>query len=368
METLAELNERDIYVHHDIGMRMDSLYIYLTKSVYFTNPITRLPFLLEELVDLERQMKVRHGAGVIDDRPWTAPVDTGDLGDTIRFERMRMDDDMVHSVNIHMDPVVGENTVRLMINVELPEAVIRSMTTHGSAPAVDPEPPPRLDPGGQLEEKGDEAVVATGSLFDDDVMLPLPSVVVMFLDKGRERRLKDQLSLIQFLQYEGAEIVSQMIDVMNDVYWHQQVWNQTSSTIIETVVEHIREHGPSELRDRVDGEEPWEAYLSGLTTETRVDDIDLSLEVQYSECWEIYRMLVLHVLERKYTLIARDLWTIDHDEFRVMYASHLTTVRQRCDVTIAPHSLILDILESCRSAVERGDIPDDAEGTPEART
>jgi hypothetical protein len=320
LEAIAEMHPDDIFVHRETAMNLEAFYVYLINSVYFVNPVTRVPLTLEDLVELEQRIKAKHGIGAIDYSPPQASTE----GVVVLPHEIGMQRD----VSIHVERH-GPVDVRLTVNVDVPTPSVHDQ----QFPDVPPEPPP-LPP---------EVIPS-----DDDVFRPpVPSVVGMFLDGGRERRLRDRLSMIQYLQYEGAEIVAQMRAVLDDTQWHQQVWNQTSSSVLEAVMDFMRE--------QTDGDETaWEARLTSLEAGDggAVEPADLSLEVQYDECWEIYRMLVLHTLETRYTLAARDLYLIDRREFATVMDSHLATLREQCDTTGPPYSLLVTILQSSRSLIE----------------
>jgi hypothetical protein len=64
-------------------------------------------------------------------------------------------------------------------------------------------------------------------------------------------------------------------------------------------------------------------------------------------------MLVLHTLETRYSLVARDLYHLDRVEFAAVMDSHLATLRDQCDTMVPPYSLLVVILQSSRALIEQ---------------
>ena len=279
-EAISDIDPQRLFVHHDIGMDVDALYCYLLKAAYFLNPVTRTPFSIDELLALENQFKELHGPDSITSVLSTvcdAPLSPPSQGSEVTTE-----------ITVRLDPSTAENVVRLHVDLD--------MSLQESPPR-----PPRVEP----------CSTSSPDSVNQDFTFPVKSLVQEFLDAGRTARLEDRINTISFLSFEGTEVVHEMMALMGDDMWQQQVWEQTSSSVIDAI-SHLLQ---PDVQTEIVHNQPIEEY-------------DLNLEVEYNDCWNVYRMLLLHVLEKRYTAICRRLYTIDAQECRLLFKIHLQLLQQ----------------------------------------
>lgn len=312
-------NLRDVFYHCEIAMDVDALYLYLVKAIYFLNPVTRVPFELEDLVRLEQAIRARHGMFAIQKEPDVSSLSTTD------------------SVMVSTMVDISETDVLTRMHIIVDEEVSRRdmVRVHVEVDVPDPPVVTRVVP-----EETTMVVTTTIPENHQDMVFPLPSVVSMYLDKGRERRLKERLDIVQYLCTEGTHILNEMIQVCDDTYWHEQVWQQTSESVIDTVTQFIREQNHLPLPP----EEDMIAEIS-FDNEVVIEEVDLQLEVRYSECWEVYRAMIQHVLEKKYFITLRDLHQIDVTEAQLLLRLHLNEIQES-------NQLIRQILLSVQTHLE----------------
>ena len=213
------------------------------------------------------------------------------------------------------------------------------------------------------EDAGVDAIPSRSSSATDLPNLPLPSLVKLFEDAGRPQRLKEELNMLQFLVNDAAELMKHMLEISTDNAFHEYVWTQTSSSILDAVTRFLRE-SMNQQEDQCIVEEfhvlcdtgnllpdprspstaPATATPPGLSTEELINNYNL--EVVYNDCWEIYRIMVMHVLEGRYIDVCRDVLQISRNELRVMIDSHSTLIRQEEQAQDVPLTLIRDIVSS----------------------
>jgi hypothetical protein len=362
LERLDEKRREQIFVHRDIGMDIDALYTYLTKSLYFTNPVNRVPFEIEELCALEEQVKTLHGLDAIDQRsstdntpgtpttvdgpPFVPDADEDLLTESELLSRIR--------VTVTTQEGDGDNTMLCIdVNLDITDLQMDSRTASseptslngsvvGSSGSDD-------DEKSEVEEKTEEAATEVDDRDEQDgLKFPLQSVVKLFLDTGRSGRMKDELNLLQFLQYESADLLNQIMDIVSDTFWQQWVWEQTCPSVLEVVAEHT---GRSTGRDSSVIEEIVHDVSDAMVSATNDVPIDLQLEVHYSENWEAYRVIVLNSLERQYFDVCCDVADVAIDEFRVLTKGHQDTVDGRVQ-NESWSSLVNDIIASVRSRID----------------
>ena len=292
--TLDEIEPENEIQHGGVSFDIFALYTYLTKTLYFLNPVTRVPFLLSELEDLEKRVRELCGEDSI------IPVLTQD--DATSCVSLPSDDDSVEDVDLHLEVLESdEECIRLQVNL--------SPSSHSLLSEVDSESD-TFDPQDLLDIDGDD--------------LPprrcYPSVVELYKDKSRAARGKVELDLLQYLSYDALDLINQMVSLLTDSDFHQVVWEQTSSTILETV----------------------NRLLSERSDESRVLDI----EVTYSDCWETYRTRTLNVLSRRYAEVIRDIKRVDSADAELYLRSHAALVESSDKIPREKKTLLLQTLRA----------------------
>lgn len=295
--TLEELKDKDprhIFVHCDIGIMMTELYIYLTKSLYFTNPVTRVPFDIKDLLALETAMKSVHGIDIIECIAPSLP----DLEGIQR--RWNTEEDLeVFSE----EELLSRISSKILSTTEDALVVEVDLDIDDDHPTTDGEYDEPLQPAALVR------------LSPEMEVLPYPSLVRLFMDTGRQRRMKDQLNLLQFLEYDAAEVFRHFCHVVNETSWQRWVWEQTSTTVLELVTSRMGKDDCVGIQD--------------IIHENDSEHVDLQLEVHYTTKWDIYRVILLTMWERKYLQICGDITTISPSEFIVINKMHRTNINEQ---------------------------------------
>jgi hypothetical protein len=355
LDPLADKPRDEVFVHADVGFDMLALYTYLIQAPRFTNPVNRIPFAIGELEVLERQMETVFGKDCIlynedvDDDEIARPGD-GDAGDDEDGDSHRelavdwLDEtELVSRLNTSITTVSTDSNarvIRLRVDIDLGDA--------GASLKEESE---------ESEEAGEEVGVAVveddGKEDEEDLdqedefqhisqdSLPprrtFPSVTDMYRDTGRQRRISDRISLLQFLEYDAMNLLVQMMDMVYDDHFHRFVWQHTSLDVIDTVTTYLTDQDPS----------PNGNVYTHMTepSPNTTSPADYDLEVVYTECWEIYRQVLLHTLERRYTEVALDVLNLDRTDARALFACHRAYVEQKAREQNVEYDAVLSIIE-----------------------
>ena len=346
LEPLADFDDTEIYEHADVGFLAVALYEYLERTPYFTNPVNRLPLGREDLERLEANILAQYGEDAIVRRSSTEPIEISsallarsstpltpnevdwlDEGEVVsRMQTTILEED-------GETPEGQQRTIRLRVDIDMTDVDVDGVHEWSPGPSTTPD---TLDFIDALEQEEDE-----DRYFEDNEdeldKLPLPprrtfaSVVEMYHDAGRQRRMCERLSLLQFLEYEAMNQLRGMMDLSQGQEFHRFVWHQTSMDVIDTVTMYLN-HEPSEAKedddlvvheDHIDSvdvlEEPGSHSSTTPTT-------DYNLEVQYTECWELYRTVVMQRFQQQYEATMRDILSLGRTDFEATLACHRSTL------------------------------------------
>lgn len=285
--TLEELSSAPeashVFVHGTTGFMAKDLYLYLMSSLYFTNPITRVPFDLESLGALEARMRAAFGDDAIETAsmpspslenraaPWAFEDDgMRELGEGEILERIAIR-------VIKAEEEGAEIEVDLDLEGVLGPVIIDNVPADIPPPPNDPEP------------------------VNDDAM-PYPSIVRLFLDNGRARRLKEELDLVQFLEYESGEVFRRLCAAANEAQWQRWVWEQTSAIVLEHITDCVCE---DEIRDIVHDLPDFH-------------DPDMNVDIHYTSAWDTYRLALMTMWEQRLTRVVGDMAQLNREEARLL--------------------------------------------------
>lgn len=297
--TLDSIEVENVFYHKNIAFDVFALYTYLVKAVHYVNPVNRMEFTLEELESLEE--KIKHLCGddaidyqTVDDQEDTLSVETEYESDVPDMENIVM--------QLQVLPQLHDECLKLEVNLSVPPSTPCSSV-------------------GEPEEDGD---ISSLDDVDDtiDIDLPprrlYPSVVQLFQDTQRAKKIKNDLDMIQYLCYDSLDVITQIITLLSDDQFHQMVWEQTSPTVIETI-------------SRIVGE---------------CDDPgrDIDVEVTYTDCWEAYRTRLLRVLYRRYGDIIRDIRYIDTTEADLCVRSHIKNIAGNASIRDERKDILMKVL------------------------
>lgn len=352
LDVLASKAREEVFVHAEVGFDMLALYEYLSHAPRFTNPVNRLPFSIEDLESLEKQMEQVFGKDCIlykhdveDDEIARPPTTVEDDDDDEHGQHPPVDwlDDteLVSRLNTSITTVSTESNsriIRLRVDIDLGESEVASLSESASSLALeekDDASQQDLDEKvGEEEDDDDEFMQIT-----HDALPPrrtFPSVTDMYRDTGRQRRISDQLSLLQFLEYDAMNLLVQLMDMVYDDHFHRFVWQHTSLDVIDTVTTYLTDQEPS----------PSGNVFTHITEPSPNPTLpaDYDLEVVYTECWEIYRQVLIHALERRYAEVARDVLNIGVNDARALFACHRAYIQQKATEQEFEYEAVLAIL------------------------
>lgn len=286
--TLDKIEPINMFKHAGITFDIFALYTYLTKTVVYVNPVTRTQFTLEDLQNMEEKIKSICGSDAI------AYQSVGDREDTISSSTSVNELDIFDPEDYEYD---DRNNMSLELRVTSPRSDDRIRLQ------VDLTVTPPSSESDDNDNQ-DYAYFDMGSLTDySNSDLPpsqcYPSIVDMFHDKNRAKKMKADLDLIQYLSYDSLDILHQMISLLSDEHFHQIVWEQTYPTVFDAITRLIRD---------------------------RNEESSVDVEVTYSDCWETYRTRVLRVLNRRYAEVIQDMKHVDTSEAELCITSHISMV------------------------------------------
>ncbi len=361
LDPLSSKPPEEVFVHADVGFDMLALYSYLIQAPRFTNPVNRIPLAIGDLERLERQMETVFGRDCIlynedvDDDEIARPGDDGnddmvDAGHRSLVVDWLDDTELVSRLNTSITTVSTASNARvihLRVDIDLGDA--------GALPTVpegDDEGKAEAEAEAEAAEAEAEAAEAAEAAGDDDdeedefrhvsqESLPprrtFPSVTDMYRDTGRQRRISDRISLLQFLEYDAMNLLVQMMDMVYDDHFHRFVWQHTSLDVIDTVTTYLTDQEPS----------PSGNVYTHVTepSPNTTSPADYDLEVVYTDCWEIYRQVLLHTLERRYTEVAVDVLNLDRNDAVALFSCHRAYVGQKARERHFEYDAVLAILE-----------------------
>ena len=222
---------------------------------------------------------------------------------------------------------VGTNaetrTVRLQVDIDMDDVDTEQQLTSW----------PSVLPTITEEEEEDDEFLSIDPNEDLPPRRTFPSVLDMHRNTSREQQMLDNLSLLQFLEYDSMDVLVQLMDTVYDDPFHRFVLEKTSSDVIDTVTTVVAraQHGGDTPPNNDD------MVVHIITTEptSNVPSSSQNYDVQvvFSDGWQTYRRVLLRYLEERYLANARDIRQLGEHDFRALLASHRTCVRQRAAET-----------------------------------
>ncbi len=350
LEPLRDKPPLQVFVHRGTGFDIEALYHYLTVSPSMTNPLNRIPFTCEDLVRLETQMKEVYGTDCI--IPYSpnastpsSPTHDDSISDTVDWFSDAELQSRVTTQVVGSSASVGVSasaTIRLRVDIDVTETDVEELPGYDSIEEM------KLVPEADEICDWDDFPLSSYELPPTRVF---PSVVEMYADRGRERRMQDRLCLLQYLEYEAMHTLRTLLDLSNDHNFHRHVWEQTSLSVMDTVSQHLT---PTNASDTPDSAGITEQVFHHTAPDVELDEraattdaaADYNLEVVYTECWEIYRLIVIHTLQRKYTETARDIANLGRTELQALVSCHRHQVQQEVERTGHSYESILGLLHT----------------------
>lgn len=380
LEPLVEKTPGEVFVHMEFGFDMVALYEYLVTAPTLVNPMNRAPFCIEDLERLEAQMEAAFGEDcILHDLHQEEEEEDNDVEDDLEDGDGDDDDNMVSgsdtATNMHMmhlneddrttidwlddtelisrlntsimDIATESNDriIRLRVDIDMHDVVrdAAAAAERGARDAIGLGP--NVPPLPTVEEEGEKDVEGDDDEFMDIATNALPprrtfpSITDMFRDPGRQVRMSDRLSLLQYLEYDAMAILVHMLDMAYDNHFHRFVWQHTSLDVIDTVTTYLNQ-------GTEDAEHETDAFTSITEPSPNLSSAaDYDLEVVYTECWEVYRHAILNNLERRYAETAQDILNISRNDFQVLFACHRAHVRERAVEQDVNYDGILETLQ-----------------------
>lgn len=293
--TLEEIECQHEFTHAGIVFNIFALYTYLTKSVYFQNPVTRTTFTLQELQDLESGIKSLCGDDSIaytedTDCTVTSRVSSDENYNYSSTSVSEYGDTSTQDLSLEYHVLqTNQNTERLLVQVNVSLQPNSSSASPSSSSGSD-------------TTYFDEESFEPATLDNLPPRRCYPSVVSMFEDDERSSKMKADLDILQYLSYDCLDTLTQITSILSDRRFHQVVWEQTSPIILETV---------STVVDRADG---------------------VDVEVTYLNCWDNYRTLLLRTLRNRYAETLADMRRVDPGEAEITVRSHISVVEEDTDI------------------------------------
>ncbi len=300
------------------------------------------------------------------------------MDDTEVITRLR-----THITDVDTDPETQSRFIRLRVDIDMNDALrqlerLSPPTTPSSPPteenhAFSPRPPTPPSPlhwmppprhyaswasltsveeqKEEEEEEEEEDVVDV----DADALPPrrtFPSVTDMYRDPNRSQRIMDRLSLLQYLEYDAMALLVQFMETVYDDHFHRFVWQHTSLDVIDTVTTYLTAQEQGGQQGRVEAaalQQPDhdQEMFTHITEPSPHPSLpaDYDLEVVYTECWEVYRIVILQNLERRYAETVRDIRHISMHDYQALMASHRSLVQQRAREQEVSYDRVLEILQ-----------------------
>ena len=359
LDPLVDKPPQEIFVHMDFGFDMAALYEYLMTAPELVNPINRAPFTIQELERLESQMETVFGEGCIYHQADVPPADTesNDDGSEEKDHDDNDDDDddndginqtvdwlddteLIARLSTSIVDITTESNdrlIRLRVDIDMDDVVPSS----GGVVTPDATMPPHNRRMNTIPE--DEEVEDEFMHVPENALPPrrtFPSVTDMLRDPDRTARISDRLSLLQYLEYDAMAILVHMLDMAYDNHFHRFVWQHTCLDVIDAVTSYLS-NGSSETEDA--GETI--TRITEPSPSATIGPADYDLEVIYTECWEVYRHIILDTLERRYAETAQDILNISTNDFRALFHCHRTHVRQKSMEQGVDYHVVLEALQ-----------------------
>lgn len=265
-----------------------ALYGAILHSVNFVHPISRVPLTLENLKDLEAKIQELCGEDAIytPEEAVSLGTSTADTSDTTDTEDDYEDEPESLSLQLRLLPQLSDERIRLQVDLNVPFNTPQSS-----------------------EGDPDELLDISESDFSGTDLPPsrrFPSIVHMFNDTQRVNKMKADMDLLQYLNYDSLDVLTQMISLLCDDHFHQLVWEQTSPSVFEAINRLVS------------------------TREGGGGDIDV--EVTYSDCWETYRTRVVRMLNRRFTEVINDIRRVNPAEAELCVRSHISNVEHNTNI------------------------------------
>ena len=308
--TLEAIPDGHAFVHCGTAFDATSLYTYLLQAPHLTNPVNRVPFTRPDLEGLQGVMQGIYGRDCIV-RPSFEPDDDDSVDDDIVVIDTQDEEDWFDEVTL-MDlfsTVIEErrdNTIRLRVELNIP------------VNEDDDETPSLSDSTGSLSSNG-SLELPPSRIFN--------SLVDMYDDSARSRRLSDQLQLLQFLDFEAVDLVRRMLNLSDPDAFHNLVWSNTHVAIMESVLAYLRAEDEAEHQHTVAGIVVSEAPQAPPPSEEG-EPPNFNLHVSFTDDWLIYRTRLQGQLRARYGEVMTDIRRLGMTHSDTSTRSHITMVRE----------------------------------------
>lgn len=336
LEPFCDSDPRHIYTHAGVSYNVFALYTHLSTSVHFCNPVNRVPFSLVELEDIENRIRSLCGPDAI------TKTNDSDQDDTGSVKLFSDDSALESSVELQVigpDQIRPDDTITLQVDVRVSDDQSDDKSEEGSCPIRYMHTSQSYS---TLTSITSSDVQDDSDIFDLDVFsniseddLPpkfsYPSVVEMFKDVSRTRQMVADMDLVQYLNYESADILQQIISLISDDDFHQTVWEQTSPSVTETINRLIEER--TNAPDIVQ------------------DNSNYNIEIIYGDCWEIYRHHVLRWLRRRYRESITNMNRVSNNDADLCIKSHINIVNDSSKLSPENKEWLLAILSEQNMAI-----------------
>jgi len=304
--TLETIEEENVFLHTGIAFDVFALYSHLLSAVYMTNPVSRIAFTEADLCALEAKVRSLCGDDAItSEGSMVEEIDNEDHNE-IFDPGSETETNQNLAIELEVLPVVTEEIIRLQVSLNL-----SGQRPGGSFYNNTPE---------SSEDDNDDFFEDEAFSVKDEKELPprrlFPSLVELAQDPQRAQRMKAKLDLLQYLSYDCKDTLQQIVSLSSDNHFHQMVWEQTSSTVFDTVQQLL---GPQNR--------------------------SVDVEVTYSDCWDTYRAGLLCLLNRKYTEIVQDIRRVDPTEAELCVRGHINEVENNLFLTEERKSWIVSYLQ-----------------------
>ena len=380
--TLEPIDPLFIYNHCGCDFDIFALYTYLTKSVVYVNPVTRVPFTIDDLSEMENHIKSVCGSDAISYQTTADPGDTDDstVRHTVRIpytvsrstslaelvapsgtESVDTSNNTPSILDTQISSVLGIDLQQLVVPVvedgnDQNDETIRLHIQLNVAP---------LTPSSSESDAGSECGYIEFSNSNNLNQITLsdlppsrcyPSIVELFQDEQRTIRMKTDLDLIQFLHYDSLDMLTQIVGLLCDNQFHQFVWEQTYPTLFDTItrlirdrtdqVEHVEHMDRVTTTDQGGQREEKNNDQSDDQMDVITDASAMDIEVTYSDCFETYRMHVLGVLNRRYAEVIRDIKQVDYSEAELCISSHVFIIELNSMIPLERKGWLISFLRS----------------------
>lgn len=316
--TMEPIDPGGEWTHAGVTFDVFALYTYFLKTVNYVNPVNRIPFTLSDLESLETKIKEICGEDAIayNDNALDENDDVYSCGSSTSRSSTPLND---YQVQLHLMPALDSEVIRVQVTLNVPPPSPVSSVSSDGGDLTSEECSVCEDTVEGVEDIDD--VDYTGYTPVD---LPpsrcFPSIVRLFNNSQRTKKIKADMDVIQYLMYDSLDVMSQIVDLLTDSTFHQLVWEQTSPSVIDAVTQIVG-------------------------TNSEATNRDVGVEVLYSDCWETYRGRLLRVLNRRYAEIIHDIYRVDRNEAELCIRSHLSDVQNNTSIPSERRTWLCDLLE-----------------------